>query len=235
MTGDDTAGTPATSPPETAERLLDALVEEGVVLERADGTLALSESYDATHDIYHDSYGDATDEAFERAVADVFDLSADEAEARIAEEGVTREMLVAYLAVQSELDGSYSREERARMAAMVEDLSPESPVPEVVERLDDDGYETFLATHDRAVVTVWKRHCDPCAAVKRDLDAILEAVPSDVAVGGVDGVETPAFRRTADVTVAPALVVFVDGQPAETLTGRFTAEQVADACARAFD
>ncbi|MWG36782.1 thioredoxin domain-containing protein [Halomarina oriensis] len=236
MSGDDSPTTADTDAgPTDAERLLDTLVDEGVVRERADGTLVCSEGYDATHDVYHDTYGDASEELFERTVAEVFDLPPEAAAERIEQEGVTRTHLVTYLAVKSELDGSYTRGELARMATMVEDLSPDSPVPDGVERLDDESYEAFLAEHDRAVVTVWKHHCEPCRAVKSDLDAVLDAIPDGVAVGGVDGVACPAFRRRADVNVAPALVVFADGDGVETLTGRFVPEQVTAACDRAFD
>ena len=227
MSGDDTATGP--TPDVDPERLLDALVDEGVLVEQADGTLATSESFEGTHGIYHDSYGSVGDEEFERAVSDVFDVSPEEAAERIEEEGVTREMLVTYLAVQSELEGSYSTAELARMATMVGDVAPESPIPAEVTPLDDESYEAFLDANDRAAVTVWKRNCSPCRAVKRDLDAVLAAFPDDVAVGGVDGVDVPAFRYAYEVNVAPSLVLFEDGDHVETLRGRFTAEQVTEA------
>lgn len=237
MSGDDTAAGEGggADPAVDAERLLDALVEEGVLRERADGTLATSEAFAATADVYHDSYGHVSEDVFRRTVAEVFDLSDAAAAERIESEGVTRGMLVTYLAVQSELDGSYSRPELARMAAMVEEVSPDSPIPDAVEHLDDDSYGAFLDDNGRAVVTVWKRNCAPCRAVKRDLDAVLDALPADVAVGGVDGEAVPAFRRAYDVEAAPSLLVFDDGNHVETLRGRFTADQVAQAADRAFD
>ena len=232
MSDDARAGT---TPAADTERLLDALLEEGVLVERSDGTLATSEAFESTRGIYQDTYGTTPDSAFQQTVGEVFDLSREEAAERIEEEGVTREMLVTYLAVQSELDGSYSRAELARMATIVGDVAPEGPIPDAVDPLGDESYEAFLAANDDAVVTVWKRNCSPCEAVKRDLPSILESVPDDVAVGGVDGESASAFRRAYEVNAAPSLLLFVDGTLVETLRGRFTAEQVANACDRAFD
>ncbi|MFC5970188.1 thioredoxin family protein [Halomarina salina] len=227
MSGDD--ATAESTPAADSERLLDALVDGGVLVERPDGRLATSESFESTHDIYHDSYATSTDEDFQRAVSDVFDLPPEAAAERIEEEGVTREMLVTYLAVQSELDGSYSTGELARMATMVGDIAPESPIPPAVDSLDDETYEAFVSTNDRAAITVWRRHCAPCKAVKRDLDDVLAAIPDEVAVGGVDGESVTAFRSAYDVNAAPSLLLFEDGEHVETLQGRFTADQVAEA------
>ena len=232
MTGDDSAVETTAA---DAERLLDALLDEGVLLERGDGTLATTGAFESTYGIYHDSYGTAPDSAFEKAVSDVFEVPAEEAAERIEAEGVTREMLVTYLAVQSELDGSYSRSELAQMATMVGDVSPAGPIPDAVTSLDDERYETFLAANDDAAVTVWKRNCSPCEAVKRELPSILDAIPDGVAVGGVDGESVPGFRRAYEVDAAPSLVLFADGTHVETLRGRFTPEQVAEACERVYD
>jgi hypothetical protein len=221
--------------PAELERLLDALVDEGVVVERADGTLARSESFTGTWDVYYDTYGDATEETFRETVGELFDLSPAAAANRIEEEGVTREMLVAYLSVRSALDGSYPQDDLARMAGIVDELSPETPVPDAVEALDDASYEAFVSSHVRAVVTVWRRNCAPCDAVKESLPAVLDALPEGAAVGGVDGEAVTAFRRAYDVDAAPAMLLFEDGTLLETLRGRFTADQVAVACDRVYD
>lgn len=216
------------------ERLLDDLLDRGVLVEREDGALATTEAFESTRSVYADSYGDASDAAFRSTVAELFDLSEGEAERRIESHGVTREMLVAHLAVASHVDADYAAEELARMAMLVADVAPASPIPPEVDELDDDGYEAFLAANERAVVTVWKRHCAPCRALKDDLDELLAVLPDAAAVGGVDGESVPEFRRTYEVAAAPSILLFRDGELREAYRGRVPTEVLAEAAERIY-
>jgi thioredoxin-like negative regulator of GroEL len=120
------------------------------------------------------------------------------------------------------------------MAAVVTGLDPETPVPEDIPTLTDESYRAFVADHDRAIVTVWKHHCDPCEAMKDELDDILERIPDGVAVGGIDGEECTDFRSAYGVDAAPAMILFADGELSEGFTGRATPERAAAACAEAY-
>lgn len=219
------------------ETLVETLIDGGVltVNEETD-TARTTTEYEDIRGIYHDSYMSVSDEAFHEAVADAFGFASKErAEERVEALGVTREEFVAYLALDSTLEESYATAELARMAAVVVELGPGTPVPEDIERLDDESYGEFVGAHDRAIVTVWKHHCDPCEAMKDELDAILGEVPDEVAVGGLDGERCPAFRRTYGIDAAPALVLFADGEFREGFTGRATPERVAAACAEVYE
>jgi thioredoxin-like negative regulator of GroEL len=70
--------------------------------------------------------------------------------------------------------------------------------------------------------------------MKGDLDAILEAVPEDVAVAGVDGETVTAFRKEFDVGAAPATITVSDGSFVECVEGRRSASQLAEMFANAF-
>lgn len=216
------------------ERLLDDLLDHGVLVEREDGALATTEAFDSTRNVYADSYGDASDAVFRSTIAELFDLSESEAERRIETEGVSREMLVAHLAVASHVDADYATEELARMAMLVVDVSPASPIPPEIDELDDDSYEAFLAANERAIVTVWKRHCAPCRAMKEDLDELLAVLPDATAVGGVDGESVPEFRRTYEVAAAPSILLFRDGELREAYRGRVPTEALAEAAERVY-
>ncbi|WP_079890735.1 thioredoxin family protein [Halococcus agarilyticus] len=220
-----------------AEALLDALVEGGVVsVDPETTTVTTTTEFEDTRAVYHDTYADSSIERFHGSVAEVFGLDSPEAAAeRIDELGVTREEFVAFLAIDAHLDRSPSTAILARMARVVRELGPGTPVPEGVVELDDESYEGFVSSHDRAIVTVWKHHCDPCETMKDDLDAILAAVPDDVAVGGLDGESSPEFRRVSGIDAAPAMALFENGELREGFTGRATPDRVAAACTDVYD
>lgn len=219
----------STTPPDAdVEALLDRLIDDGAVTEADDGTLATTAAFEDARDVYHDTYAHADDERFRQTVADVFGVEEAEAERRIDEFGVTREELVAYLAAKSFLDDPPGPQELAVMAGLLVEIDPASPVPAAVPELDDDSYRDFLDDHPDAMVTVWKRSCPPCDGLKEDFDEILARVPAGVAAAGVDGPEVPNFRREFEVSAAPSLLFFRDGDLRETLTGRKSPDDIAE-------
>lgn len=219
----------------TPEERLEILETEGVVDVAEDDTVSLTLEFESTRGIYHDSYAEVDEAEYHRAVADVFGFSPEEAAERIETFGVTREQFVALLSLNSHLDGDYPLTERTEMAMMVTDLAPPSPVPDEIVELDDDSYEGFLADHDRAVVFVWKRFCDPCRTMKEELGETLSALPADAAVAGVDGEATPAFCRSFGVEAAPSTLLFADGELETLLRGYKSPEAVEAACEDVYD
>ncbi|WP_251344048.1 thioredoxin family protein [Haloplanus halophilus] len=217
------------------ESALDRLIAAGVVDERSDG-LVTTDEFESTRRIYRDSYADADADRFRRTVAETFGVSEAAAGERIDAGTVTREDLIAALSIRAVLGGAESRsasdrpeadagpgvddQRLATMATLVGELTPASPVPAGVPELDDEEWAAFLDAHHDAVITVWRRDCAPCDALKDDLDAVLDALPDDVAVAGVDGESVPAFRRTFDVTTAPAVCRFRAGDLVDTVAGR---------------
>ena len=212
-----------------AERL-DVLESEGVVSVDGDA-VTLTLEFESTRGIYHDSYADVDEAEYHRAVADVFDIDPAAAADRIEALGVTREQFIALLAVNSHLDDEYPLADRAHMAMTVTDLAPPSPVPDRLTAVDDGDYESFLDSHDRAAVTVWKRFCEPCRRMKDELDETVAALSDGVAVAGIDGEATPEFRRRFGVEAAPSVLLFADGECRVSLRGYHSPEEIADACA----
>jgi thiol-disulfide isomerase/thioredoxin len=223
----------------TPEERYELLVDVGVFVENEDGTVEVSEAYDAERGVYHDTYGDASDERFHETLADLFDLTVEEAAEQAAELGITREELVAYFALRGYFkrqatDVEVAHAELLAMAGQAAGVAPTSPVPDAMPELDDEGYERFLEEHPDAVLFVWKLHCQPCDAMKSDLEAILEAVPEGVAVAGVDGESVRAFREEFGVDAAPATITVAGGEMVECVTGRKRPDQLAELFGVAF-
>ncbi|WP_224332339.1 thioredoxin domain-containing protein [Haloprofundus halobius] len=211
--------------------VLDRLRDGGVLREDDDGGLATTDEFEETRAEYARTYRDADRETFVETVAEAFGLAPETAANEIAANGVTRAQLAAYLAVESFLDTSPSAETKAVMAHLVCEVSPPSPVPRGVTLLDDDSYEAFLDAHPDAVLTVWKRHCEPCERLKADLDDLLDAVPEGVAVGGLDGESASAFRLAHAVNSAPVVLWFRDGERVESRDGYVSPSAFADVVA----
>ena len=203
------------------EARLDYLIDRDVLVEFDDGTVAISDEFQAGLEVYEDSYLDAPDEEFAGTVASVFDVSPERAAERIEETGMTRGELATFLALRSYLDDpERSRDELVLLTAMVEVTDPASPVPAELTELDDETYEDHLSKHGDAVVFVFKRNCGPCEELKADLPTILEEAPDGVSFAGIDGGDAPTFRRSFEVSVAPTTLVFSEGELVEHVERR---------------
>ncbi len=222
----------STADPEAA---LDRLVEAGAVREHPDGGLETTDEFEDVRRIYHDTYGDADRDLFRATIADLFGVDQSTAAEQIAENEVTREQLVAFLAVQSFLEDPPDRATLGVMASLLVEIGPGSPVPDAVEELADDAVRAAVADQESLVVTVWRPYCEPCEAMKADIDEILGAVPEGVPVVGIDGESCPAFVEQYDVEAAPTILGFRNGTVVERLRGRHSPEAVADRLHPAYD
>jgi len=214
---------------QTTEAYIDTLLEEDVLVhDEVSDELATGEDFQGHLEVYLDTYMESDDEEFHETLAEVFDLPSAEAAAERADElEVTREELSVFLTLRARLEDA-SVEDLGQMAAIVTEVDPQSPIPEQVHPVDDDSYGDFLAEHDRAAVTVWKRGCAPCDGMKEDLDEILERLPDDLAVAGLDGEACPDFCASQEVNTAPAVVFFEDGERLDVVSGRTSPEPLAD-------
>ncbi|RDZ65376.1 thioredoxin [Haloferax sp. Atlit-12N] len=217
------AATDIDADPETA---LETLIEAGAVDEAPDGTLSTTEEFEKTLAVYHDIYGAVSTEEFHQTVSDLFGVAPENVEARLDEFGVTRADVVAYLAAKSFLDVPVEQDSLLVMAGLLVEMTSSSPVPSALDELDDGTFESYLADHPDAVVLVWRRFCEPCDAMKEDLDAILDRVPDGVAAAGVDGEAADEFCRRFDVESAPTVLCVRDGELRERASGRQTPDEV---------
>jgi thiol-disulfide isomerase/thioredoxin len=197
------------------EARLEYLIEAGV-FEVHDDEVQTTVAFEDTRSIYADTYGEGSvpEETFTETVADLFDLSTEAARAQVENEEVSRHDVITYLSLQSFLDRDLPRETLALLAEMATEVGVGSPVPEDMRELTDADYRDFLESAGDAVVFVWKYPCDPCRRMKGELPEVLDRVPDDVAVAGVDGDAVDAVRTNFDVDSAPVVLLFADGEVA---------------------
>jgi len=210
---------------------VDRLIEAGLLVE--EGGLRFTEELADAWFVYADTYRDVPEGVFVETVAELFGLAPEEAERRIEELGVTREQVIGYLATQSALEEDYDTGTLALFGQIASEIGPPPAVPPDVETVDDEG-ALALAARDRAVVTVWAEQCEPCRALKRDLEDVLAGLPEGVPVAGVLGESVPEFRAAYGVEAAPSVVLFADGEHVETIRGRSSVEAYHAAFERAF-
>lgn len=204
------------------DRLFDTLVDKGILdYDPETDEVTLTENFDSTLRIYEDTYGGVADEEFHSAIAEVFELEdIDVAAQRAEEHDVTREELAAFLALQSHFDEPPRADALAVMASLVTDVGPGSPVPAGMEEVTDGSFRSFLDEHDDVILSVWRHHCDPCDALKRDLQPVMDAAPEGVRFVGVNGEDAIHIQQAFDVEAAPTVLAFRDGELADRLRGR---------------
>jgi len=208
------------------EARFEFLVDRGVIVERGDGTVDATSTFEDQRAVYVDSYKDSSDEEFRETVASLFGLTPARAEKRIRDLELTRWEIATFLSVRSVLDVDLPTDVELQLAEMAAAVGEASPVPPSLPDLGDEEYRAFLDDHDHAVLFVFQQGCDPCDAMKTELDEVRESVADDVAFAGLDGDEVPEFRREFEITVAPTTLVFVDGALAEKREGYCAAEDL---------
>lgn len=211
------------------EARLEFLLEREVLVERDDGRIMASQAFEGHRGIYVDTYSDSSDEEFQQTVADLFGLSRSGAATRIEDLSLTRWEIATYLTLREWFDVDLPQDALLELAAMTAEAGTASPVPLGMDELFDEDWADFVADHGDVVLFVFQQACDPCEAMKRELDEIREQAPADVAFAGLNGEEVPEFRREFDVTVAPTTLVFADGDLAAEKEGYASPETLAAA------
>jgi len=211
-----------------AETRLEFLIDTNVIDIDEDDSVTVTADFEDTRVVYADSYADVDDETFAETLADLFDVSVEDAHTRIEETDLTREDLIAYLSLQSHIERDLPQDVLVLLTSMVSGVGYGSAVPDSMSELDDDTYEGFVAEYGDAVIVVWSYPCDPCRSLKEDLPAFRDTLPERVALAGVDGDAVGRLRREFDVTSAPTLLFFVDGELADTFEGYLPAQVLSE-------
>jgi thiol-disulfide isomerase/thioredoxin len=215
------------------EARLDFLIEADVIDVDEDDSVTATVDFEDARAVYADTYQDVDDETFAETIADLFDVPVADAKARI-DDNLTREDLIAYLSLQSHLDRDLPQDVLVLLTSMISGVGFDA-VPDSMPELDDDTYEPFVEEHGDAVLIVWSYPCDPCRSLRRDLPAFREALPERVALAGVDGDSVGRLRREFEVTSAPTLLFFADGELADTFEGYLPADVLAERVEDVYD
>lgn len=225
---ENTAEIPVADLRNDAEARLDFLIDANVIDVDEDGTVTAAEGFADARTVYADTYENVDDDTFAETIADLFDVTVEAAHTRIEETDLTREDLITYLSLQSHLDRDLPQDVLVLLTSMVSGVGFGSAVPDSMLELDDDSYADFVAEHGDAVIVVWSYPCAPCRSLKEDLPAFRDALPDGVALAGVDGDSVGRLRREFDVTSAPTLLFFVDGDLADTFEGYLPVEVLSE-------
>lgn len=210
------------------ETRLDFLIDASVIDVGDNDSVSATLDFQDTRAIYADTYRDCDEDTFSETLAELFGVSVDEARTRIEETDLTREDVVTYLSLQSHIERDLPQDVLVLLTSMVSGIGIGSVVPDSMPELDDDTYEAFVEEHGDAIVIVWSYPCDPCRSLKEDLPAFRETLPEGVALAGVDGDSVGRLRQEFDVTSAPTLLFFLDGEVADTFEGYLPAEVLAE-------
>lgn len=216
------------------EARLEYLLANDVLREHDDGKISATSDFDDARGVYVDSYKNSSDRGFQKTVAELFDLSVDEAAARIDDLDLSRWEVATYLTINSYLDADLPRDVALELAAMTAEAGGASPVPPELTELFDESYERFLEEHDHAVVMAFQQGCDPCDSMKAYLPELREDAPSSVDFAGIDGETAPDFRREYGLSVAPTTLLFRDGDLLEDHEGYWSLEDLLEALEDAF-
>lgn len=214
------------------EARLDYLISEGHLVVHEDDSISVAESFEKARGVYADTYVGSDDEQFHRTVADLFDLSVEEAASSVDERDLTRWELATYLALRSELEADLPQDVELELAALLVAAGEATPVPPELPEVDDE--ESFLDDPGDTVLFVFARNCNPCEKMKAELDGIRATIPEGVTSLGADGGTVSAIRRAYGVEVAPTVLLFADGDLVNKLEGYTAPADLGEAIAAAY-
>lgn len=220
---------------EEPETRLAFLEDAGVLEVSEDDEVTTTVPFEDTRSIYLDTYTEVSQGQLVETVADLFDVSKEAARERIEADEITANEVATYLSLKSFLDVDLPVESLALLAELVAPVGIGSPVPENMRALTDETYHEAIDEAADMVVFVWKYPCDPCRRMKGELPTLLDALPDDLAIAGVDGESVVDFRREFDVDTAPAVLLFEDGDLVDVHEGYTSLADVAEAIADAYE
>ncbi len=88
----------------------------------------------------------------------------------------------------------------------------------VLQHLTETDFDTAIAT-GTVLVDFWATWCGPCRMLAPVMERLTEDFDGKAVVAKVDVDECPALAMRYGIQSIPTVILFKDGQPAETLVG----------------
>lgn len=98
-----------------------------------------------------------------------------------------------------------------------------------IKNVSDTSFaEDVLQSSQPVLVDYWAAWCGPCKAIAPILEEIAEQYAGRVTVAKVNVDENPEVAAKFGVRGIPTLMLFKDGQPAQTKVGALSKSQLQD-------
>lgn len=188
-----------------SETTLTKLAEHGIVESAGDG-VRVTERLEAEIERQRRSRSEPTEE-------DIIGLVGELTASRLSDEEKT-ELLAIWDALAVE-DGAISDEKRRKLLVVVDSLL-QSPLaagaPDGFLPVPGNRLAFFAGIYQYSVAYVWKDDCDPCDAMRDNLDEVFDDSDVDIMKFAVYGPDSTSFLQdTYDVAGAPTLLYLAEG------------------------
>ncbi len=98
----------------------------------------------------------------------------------------------------------------------------------VIEITDNDFAVQVTKSTMPVLIDFWAPWCNPCLAIKPNVDKIAEEYQGKVKVGKINIDESTKVASELGIRQIPTLVLFKDGQPIDQTTGIVSKEKIAE-------
>jgi hypothetical protein len=172
----------------TPERVAEALVRGGVLVETSDG-FGVADSFTEAVDRTHEAVEGLDEQAVAERVADAVD--SEDRRALVAEVGADdREFLALYLTLTERLP-ELPAETRIRTVPLLQGFRDSPPredgAPEAFVPIHGDRLRTVTRLFPRSIVYVWLDDCEPCDELHAMFDELFPEPPEGIELFSVYG------------------------------------------------
>jgi thiol-disulfide isomerase/thioredoxin len=210
--------------PRNTERMLDELLDSGVLIaERDSEHFRLGERF--TSEFYQNRQDLSDDEVFEEAASSYID------ETRLEPRTVTRPLIASSMALDT-LGVELPAVEQLMVAILLDQFTESHPtggIPNGFTPVSGRNIEPFTSLLPAAVIYCWREDCPPCDTVRDNFETLLEkdAIPNHVGLGAVYGPDfAELLLEDFEVSGAPTVLFFKDGRVDSRYVGPRSVDQL---------
>ena len=98
---------------------------------------------------------------------------------------------------------------------------------DVLEFTDDNFEEQVLKSDQPVLVDFWAEWCGPCQMLAPTIDELATEFAGKVKVGKVDTESNRQITVKYQITAIPTMILFVDGEPVNRMTGMKPKKEIA--------
>jgi len=191
------------------DRVLDRLLETGVLVDADGDSLALSERFRDARSERIGELSTVDDDEVAAALREATGGRIDPADDR--QERIRTLATLDALATHGEFDA----ETRLTLLPVLDEFEADPPreagVPHAFTPVTGSQLVTLLESSRRAIVYVWRDDCDPCDVMREEFDDMFPEPPEDIALLAVYGPDAMDAMDRYDVVGAPTTLFVSEG------------------------